>query len=720
MIATQSQSRNYNPENVNKNFEDMLQALADQKAEEDEFEEAAEDNFDENNPNKHLRREEEDLEKLVDLNQPQTTEIINMKDEEYEANLELMENSKNLNQENQEKEEKEEKTPKAEDNPFLIKNIETGETYDLRNDDTETKVNANNNDVVIKGVPWNTFWKKVRKTNEALWDAAESGNCEKVKNLLDKTKQAYPGEINSKGLDDWTALHMAANSGQYEVVEYLLDNDANIEAKTSMSRTPLHISCMRGHFNIISLLVERKANINATDNDFNTPLHYASEHGFSDVVTFLLDKHPKITIKNHAGLTCIDVANSLDIRKIFESRGLVNENTVNSFGRTSLDDSLIYNSRHDMITKMLMMGSMNLKMQKSKSNAPKKDDKNKKEPRFSNVRIHNWMGNEEAKQDGIMEKVGPQSFICHLMLGKGSFGEVFLVEKISNKKLYAMKVLRKDKILNQNLTRYAKTERNVLSIMNHPFIVGLNSAFQTETKLYLILEYCPNGDLGNLITKKRRFTEEVAKIYSAEITLALEALHNKDIIFRDLKPDNVVIDTDGHALLTDFGLSKEGVKEGLQKSFCGSVAYLAPEMLRRSGHNKTVDWYLLGVLIYEMLVGMPPYFSSNREELFENIKKAQLKLPRSLSEEAKHLITHLLKRDPAKRLGAQNDAADIKTHPWFKDINWDDALQRKLQPPAPEKKPLKLNGMANHKLEEQTANMRNYIQGWSFINREDV
>lgn len=715
MIATESQSRNYNPENVNKNFEDMLEALANQKLEEEEYENFMEGNTGRRSYDKQARRDsfDEDLEKLEDENQP---EIVNMKDEEYEANLELMESSKNLNQE---KEEKEEKKPE-EDNPFLIKNLDTGEFYDMRSQDTETKVNSDN-EVVLKGVPWNTFWKKVRKSNEALWDAAESGNCEKVKDLLNKSKQAYPAEINSKGLDDWTALHMAANSGQLDVVEFLLDSDANIEAKTSMSRTPLHISCMRGHFNIISLLVGRKANINAVDNDFCTPLHYASEHGFSDVVTFLLDKNPKIAVKNHAGLTCIDVANSLEIRKIFENRGLVNENTVNSFGRTSLDDSLLYNSRHDMITKMLMMGSMNMKMQKSKSNAPKKEDKNKKEPRFSNVRIHNWMGTDESKQqDGIMEKVGPQSFICHMMLGKGSFGEVFLVEKISNKKLYAMKVLRKDKILNQNLTRYAKTERNVLSIMNHPFIVGLNSAFQTETKLYLILEYCPNGDLGNLITKKRRFSEDIAKIYSAEITLALEALHNKDIIFRDLKPDNVVIDSEGHALLTDFGLSKEGVKEGLQKSFCGSVAYLAPEMLRRSGHNKTVDWYLLGVLIYEMLVGMPPYFSSNREELFENIKKAQLKLPRSLSEEAKHLITHLLKRDPAKRLGAQNDAADIKNHPWFKDINWNEALQRKLQPPVPEKKAMRLNGMANHKLEENPVNVRNYIQGWSFINKEDV
>lgn len=132
--------------------------------------------------------------------------------------------------------------------------------------------------------------------------------------------------------------------------------------------------------------------------------------------------------------------------------------------------------------------------------------------------------------------------------------------------------------------------------------------------MFLILEYCPGGDLGSVLNKERRFSEDRARMYMTEIILALEDLHKRDIIFRDLKPDNVVLDGDGHAKLTDFGLSKEGVKDNSQaKSFCGSVAYLAPEVLKRSGHGKSVDWYLLGVMFYEMLVGIPPYFSSNKE-----------------------------------------------------------------------------------------------------------
>ena len=158
--------------------------------------------------------------------------------------------------------------------------------------------------------------------------------------------------------------------------------------------------------------------------------------------------------------------------------------------------------------------------------------------------------------------------------------------------------------------------------------MGLNYAFQTRDKLFLILEYCPGGDLGKVLEQEKRFDEARARIYLAEILLALEDLHKRDIIFRDLKPDNVVLDTQGHALLTDFGLSKEGVLDNqAANSFCGPVAYLAPEMLKRSGHGKSVDWYLLGVLLYEMLVGMPPYFNRDREKLVSNIQKGPLLMP---------------------------------------------------------------------------------------------
>lgn len=194
-------------------------------------------------------------------------------------------------------------------------------------------------------------------------------------------------------------------------------------------------------------------------------------------------------------------------------------------------------------------------------------------------------------------------------------------------------------------------------------------------------------------------------------------MHKREIIFRDLKPDNVVIDEDGHALLTDFGLSKEGIQDNISaRSFCGSVAYLAPEMLRRTGHGKAVDWYLFGVFIYEMLTGMPPFFVNNKEELFKNIQTGALKLPHYLSTDVKNLLIQLLNRNPTRRLGSsKNDAGDIKTHPWFKSIDWEIALKRGLNPPKPPKRAV----MAAHVRADIFENKagKNVVDGWDFASK---
>ena len=280
------------------------------------------------------------------------------------------------------------------------------------------------------------------------------------------------------------------------------------------------------------------------------------------------------------------------------------------------------------------------------------------------------------------EKIGPSNFICLALLGQGSFGEVYLVKKKDSDDFYAMKVLDKCRIAKQNIFKYVLTERNVLSVMHNPFIVKLNYAFQTSEKLFLLLDYCPGGDLSKQLQIQTRFSEEKAKFYICEIILALGELHKNNIIFRDLKPDNVVIDKEGHALLTDFGLSREGVvgKE-IAKSFCGSIAYLAPEMLNRCGHGKAVDWYLLGVLFYELLVGVPPYFTANQEQIFKNIQKAELYIPPFVSDKAQNLIRSLLKRNPNERLGSKRDVEEIKEDEYFSDVDWQKVYERKYKPP---------------------------------------
>ena len=328
------------------------------------------------------------------------------------------------------------------------------------------------------------------------------------------------------------------------------------------------------------------------------------------------------------------------------------------------------------------------------------------------------------------ERISPSSFICLAQLGKGSFGEVYLVQKINTKEKFAMKVLRKERIMGQNLLKYAIAERNVLSLSNHPFIVKLNFAFQTSTKLFLILEYCSNGDLAKHLLFEKRFSEERAKFYICEVLLALENLHKRDIIFRDLKPDNVVLDSEGHCKLTDFGLSKEGINENqITNSFCGSIAYLAPEMLKKQGHGKAVDWYLLGVLLYEMLVGITPFFTNRKEDIFHNIEFGELKIPEFIKEDTASLLRGLLQKDPWKRLGGGiKDAEEIKQHPYFKDVNWDDVYNKKIRPPPVNvftrnimhvyQRPRLFANDDNLSFSSDKPNP-NMLPGWSFINNEE-
>ncbi|KAK3084952.1 hypothetical protein FSP39_021972 [Pinctada imbricata] len=284
-------------------------------------------------------------------------------------------------------------------------------------------------------------------------------------------------------------------------------------------------------------------------------------------------------------------------------------------------------------------------------------------------------------------KVGPQDFELLKVLGKGGYGKVFQVRKITgsdSSKIFAMKVLKKATIArNAKDTAHTKAERNILEGVKHPFIVDLIYAFQTGGKLYLILEYLPGGELFMQLEREGIFMEDTACFYLAEITMAIEHLHSQGIIYRDLKPENILLDNSGHVKLTDFGLCKESISEGgLTHTFCGTIEYMAPEILTRSGHGKAVDWWSLGALMYDMLTGAPPFTAENRKKTIDKILKAKLSLPPYLTNEARGLIKKLLKKSPQERLGgAADDAKPIKHHAFFRHMNWNDLLQRKVEPP---------------------------------------
>lgn len=276
------------------------------------------------------------------------------------------------------------------------------------------------------------------------------------------------------------------------------------------------------------------------------------------------------------------------------------------------------------------------------------------------------------------------SFKMIEVIGKGSFGKVFLVREIKTDYMYALKVLRKDNIIKRNQVEHTKTERNVLGYVNHPFIVGLKMAFQSKDKLYFVLDYCAGGELFFHLSKVGKFQEPRAAFYAAEIVLALSHIHALDIVYRDLKPENVLLDAKGHVRLTDFGLSKEGISSSSSgaTSFCGTPEYLAPEILSRQGHGRAVDWWSLGALLYEMLTGLPPFYCRDREKLFEKIRKGHLEYPRSLSAGAQALLRGLLTKDPRRRLGSETEDAEmIKKHIFFDDTHWEKLVRGEIPPP---------------------------------------
>lgn len=287
---------------------------------------------------------------------------------------------------------------------------------------------------------------------------------------------------------------------------------------------------------------------------------------------------------------------------------------------------------------------------------------------------------DDFKED--MKPVRLKDFALLKVIGKGSFGKVMLVRKRENNKIYAMKVLQKDNVIKRNQVEHTKTERSVLGQIIHPFIVTLRFAFQTKRKLYFVMDYCPGGELFFHLGRAGRFSEQRSKYYAAQMITALEYLHSKDIVYRDLKPENVLLDAAGNIQLTDFGLSKEGIADNTSAhSFCGTPEYLAPEILTRAGHGRAADWWSLGALLYEMLTGMPPFYSRNRDRLFHKILKATLRMPRFFSPAAKSLLLGLLDRNPTTRLGSTNDAAEIKSHAFFRDLNWDKLAKKQLEPP---------------------------------------
>ncbi|EWC47241.1 hypothetical protein DRE_03360 [Drechslerella stenobrocha 248] len=282
---------------------------------------------------------------------------------------------------------------------------------------------------------------------------------------------------------------------------------------------------------------------------------------------------------------------------------------------------------------------------------------------------------------------GPNDFQILRLIGRGTFGQVYQVRKKDTNRIYAMKVLSKKVIVQKKEVAHTIGERNILvrtATTDSPFIVGLKFSFQTPTDLFLVTDYMSGGELFWHLQQEGRFSEERSKFYIAELILALEHLHNHDIVYRDLKPENILLDANGHIALCDFGLSKSNLRKNeTTNTFCGTTEYLAPEvLLDELGYTKMVDFWSLGVLVFEMCCGWSPFFADDTQQMYKNIAFGKVRFPKdALSLEGRNFVKGLLNRNPKHRLGAQRDAAELKEHPFFADVNWEGLKQKKSIPP---------------------------------------
>jgi serine/threonine protein kinase len=551
----------------------------------------------------------------------------------------------------------------------------------------------------------------------ALHYACQAGHANMVQQFV-----AKHGACNRESQDNFTPLMLAVHHGHLECVRAILKHPRiQINKMTYGKGTALHIACRKGFSNIVQLLLENGAEMTVEDQLGLIPLQVASTQEIFEIIPKFMGERELKSIQEGLPKGALNfssdvyytgslvIEDKLVFLYIDHDKGLLKcFEDKESFiqGQEPWLSTNIIDIWDIKTTKGILYGDKNamcfilyskLGNYKFYTNQPDLTNEwvNRLQAGINYCQIHKRgyieqdLKTDEAnlllKQELTLrstfkktEEVNFKSFTILGELGSGSFGKVYKVIKNDTKQVFAIKQLNKQFLINQKQLKYAIGECKILRYLRHPFIISMTFAFQTPKNLYMVLELCPNGDLMTHLSERSRFAESVARFYIAETVLAVEYLHSLDIVYRDLKPENILLDRAGHIRLADFGLAKENVNPlNPAMSFCGSPAYLAPEMLSKTGSEKSADVYGIGAILYELLTGLPPFYSDNIKELFRNIKSGMLQFPKTVKPEAQDLMRKLMNKDPSKR----PSISQVKHHVFFRDINWEELEKKKVKAP---------------------------------------
>jgi Protein kinase domain/Ankyrin repeats (many copies)/Ankyrin repeat len=505
------------------------------------------------------------------------------------------------------------------------------------------------------------------------------GHIESVVSLM-KHKNL---QINKMTKFRGTPLHLSCENDFTEIVKILLDNGAFVPLKDLYGRTPFDLTCEQEILNMLAVAMgiqvlkkfseskpeefETKVWLTGTFfiHDRYVILSLDPEKGYLhryDIQTYEDKGKPELSIKLVDIQDVREETNWLFSHKQEYYFVVETSKSTSKYYTKSLEFTLEWIQRIKKAVDYFLLQGPNRNEEES---------------------VHEEVAEDQPavceSSTSHQENINSDCFKIIEELGNGSFGTVYKVVKTDDENaVFAMKTLNKSFLIKHKHLKYAISEVKIMNTIKHPFILNLFYAFQTHTNIYMILDYCPNGDLLDLISEKGKLDDQAARFYLAEVILALEYLHSLDIIYRDLKPANILLDKEGHIKLADFGLAKENVNnQNPAKTLAGTPAYLPPETLTQTGTSKPADIYGLGPLLYEMLTGLPPYYSRNVDQIYNNIKQGHLSFPPFVSDLAQNFVKQVMKKAPEKRPTINN----IKRSPFFRKLDWDALLAKKIRPP---------------------------------------